>query len=288
MKKPSIAALVVPLLCLLLSACAHPPEQMTQDVGNADQECDARSWPNAVTKVNCYDSQEAPIIQRDLPVVMPALESFMSKRRLLAGNFDNEVAPALEAEKESIQEAKEEEAILGAHVPDYGNPNSVLWKQLTAANMVAACPPPLSVKRIKCIHAIARPIWKRVAPDAVHYWDDFHNAQLQSAKKYESTGATRIFSQANTGWDDGIKRAGLEFVADARQAIQNDVDQNAADQARRREELAQFVQVLVGTAALVGEGYLAAEQARAEARAGINPYSSSTTIVIQNSPSQGQ
>jgi len=209
--------LITAAIGLFLTGCAHTPEQTQQDLAVADKKCFSQRWPSEVSAVDCLNAVETPIIKRDNPIILEAYETWASKRKLLAQQRDNEIAPVTALENQFRQGINEAAAILIAHEPQYGDKESSLYKELVMANADAVCKSPIFVTRMNCYDAIMRPIWERDTPDTVDDYDAFQKKRLQLAREYDNSGALNTITAANSHFNEGIKQASNEFASDVRQ-----------------------------------------------------------------------
>jgi len=242
-----------------LAGCAHNLAHLAPDLTEADKKCDAQQWPNQITRVSCNDSVETPVIKRDTPVLLQSFETYSSKRKLLAQQFDEENAPAMEAWKQFKRGENEAIAILIAHEPEYAvGKDSSLNKDIIAANPTTACISKILVISMKCYDSIMHPIWQRDAPDTLEYYEEFNKKRLRLAKEYDAVGTPKIAVSANDNWQKGMKKALDEFAIDARLAIQQQQAADAQSAAQNAETLTKILQI--GALAVAG-----AAQARANA-----------------------
>ena len=214
--------------------------ELHQDLIAADKKC-SHAWTNAIAQVDCYDSVEMPVIQRDAPVALQAFEAFSAKRKLLVQRFDDENAAYREAANRANLGVAEASAILAAHEPRVTDENSALGKEIKSVFLTLPCASKLMLDRVKCEFSIGRPIWERDAPETLAYYDQFRNKRLELAREYDAAMArtTAAHSIAVDHLKSGMKQVIDEFKSNAQQAVQQQraaEAQSAAEQARRNAE----------------------------------------------------
>jgi hypothetical protein len=262
---------------------------LSAEIAAADKRCLSQPAVNQVARDSCFDALEMPIINTKAPVLVRSYEMFSSRRILLAQKFDAENARSLEAGNRFRQGINEAQAVLVAHEPRWApGQDSSLSKEILATNPDMACQADQSlVARMKCYDSIMRPIWERDAPETIKYYNEFQNKRLQLAKAYDATGTQKLHNLANEHWRNGIKQAVDELRSNIRQALAELVQQqqavatqSAAEQAREREQAANFASTL---AQGILQGAAIVAQARANAHSPSLNVIQDTPVTIQNS-----
>jgi len=278
---------VLPIFFVLaLAGCTHNPANLGADIAEADKKCSLQpkqEWPNMVAAVSCRDFVELPVIKKDNPILLQSYETFSSKRKLLAQQYDDEKVPTIEAWKIFKQGETEAQAVLLAQEPKWATENSTLNKDIIAANPDKTCASSILVTRMKCFDSIMHPIWERDASDSLEYYEEFNKKRLQLAKKYDAVGVPKIAAAASDNFQRGIKTASNEFIFDVRQTVQQQQISNAQaanEQARNR---AQTADAIGNIAQILLQGVAGAAQTRANSDVAALNSSQHTTVVIQNS-----
>src|ERR1019366_2348788 len=83
-------------LGLALGGCASQATNYNADMANVVNVCRQHAHKTALEAIQCYDSNERPIVARDLPNLLYAYEQFNASRIAAVVDYDNRVKLATE------------------------------------------------------------------------------------------------------------------------------------------------------------------------------------------------
>ena len=260
-------------LSLILSGCAHPPENFQPEIKAADQKCEAQGFMRMGAEVTCFSAVETPVVLKYFPFAREGFVKFDNRRRAAAMEFDLQTNEAYQA---LLVWSKERQAIIAAAVanePALGNLNSQVSKDIFSAKVETICNFPSKAKTTNCAREIIQPIWKRDAPATYSYSDIFYGHLEKIGNEFDAGNRAPQFDRAREIYSVIVNQAASEFLASVRQTLQDqeEISQNEKAESRQRaaENLQAFAEfiggvvvVTIGAAAIVAS---AALQSRADA-----------------------
>ena len=186
----------------------------------ADQNCMVQSWPNEVTRVNCLDTVEYSVVQRNLPYLANSFRTFASNRQKMAALFDQENTIARENWDKFRSRQKDLSSILSTLEPRIADPQAQLMVDLHATNMWRVCTSAQAVERITCSGALMRPVWQKDAPDSLPLFESFQRKRLHIAQEYDASGAYEINRQAVEHHNNAMQQMLVEYDGYCRHEVQ--------------------------------------------------------------------
>ena len=213
MRSSGLACMVA--LLLLASCATHSggyagTARLEADLTAANQTCSGHRWPSATAYVGCLADAERPVWNQDVPGGLALFEPWSKERAALAVRFDQTVTTARQAALAQFQQdnakATGSAGVLGGLPPG-------VTSEIKEA--VATCGPESRWTKLvalqQCEIRAARPVLKRMAPQALHRLDRYVPALLEAGARFDSRLAAAK-REALVQLDDGMHGPNAELA----------------------------------------------------------------------------
>jgi hypothetical protein len=221
-------------------------------MATAANACRGRIFKNAMEQVQCNDTNERPIITKDLPSLLYSYDQFNTVRNAAAIEYDGKI----KLEKEKGVAAYN--VIYNEAVKKLNNSITSIWPQSQTEKDAlrqeadrassAICKrdglwlSTSMVVNMKCDNAARMSILERRVPAATNALNEFFDSKIKGATAYDRFVLPAI-QTARVDFKNSIQPAKAAFISEVQAALQAD----AAATARQRQEISDLLLALVQT-----------------------------------------
>jgi hypothetical protein len=227
---------------LLVAGCAGQASRFGGDIASAGGACQGRSFKTTTEHIQCLDTNERPVVARDLPSLLYSYESWNAVRLSAANDYDAKVKLTREQVSNTLKAQMDENAkrINGATAStwpqDQTERNALKQETDEAAN--SACKvgslwkSPSMVVNFRCNRDARMPILEKRVPAASDAFVSFFNRQLAIAAVYDRMALPEL-EAAKTRFNAAINPARDAFRSEVQAVLRAD----AAATTQQRQDI---------------------------------------------------